>query len=80
MKRVFFIVTMAKESLSMERCVCVLGAKVKEDDYNFTLEREKEIGEEKDEREEENEEDCEEGGEGAGQCYILNRTIFLHFL
>ena len=71
---------MAKESVSMGRCVCVLGPKVKEDDYNFTLEREKEIGEEKDERDEEseieeekeerveeNEEDCEEGAEGEEQ-------------
>ena len=35
----------------MGRCVCVLGFEVKEDDYNFTLEEEKEIKEEKSRRE-----------------------------
>lgn len=59
---------MAKESVRMGRYVCVLGPDVKEDDYNFTLEKEKELEEEKEEeREEENEENCEEGAEGEEQ-------------
>lgn len=67
----FYTVTMAKESVRMGRCVCVLGPDVKEDNYNFTLEKEKDLEEEKEEeREKENEEDCEERAEGEEQDSI----------